>query len=59
MELVLSHSIEIGCLNSTLISCSACFIQRICVQHDVAAMYFVSSSEKEIEDYFLLNEDTK
>ena len=39
-------------------SCKVCIIQSSCVQQDVAATYFASAVDNEIELYFLLNQDT-
>jgi hypothetical protein len=59
IALVLSLSIEIGFLCSILMSCSVSFIHRICVQQVVVSMYSSSVVDNEIEDCFLLSQDTK
>jgi hypothetical protein len=36
-----------------------CFIQSTCVQHAVVAMYYASAVDREIDDCFLLNQETR
>jgi hypothetical protein len=59
MELILSQYIGMGSSYSTCISIRVCFIQRTCVQHVVAEIYFASAVDKDIGDCFLLSYDTK
>ena len=59
MASLLSRNTKIGSLYSTLISCNVCFIQKSCVQQATIAMYYASTIYREIEDYFLLNHDTR
>ena len=59
MALVLSHNIGFRSLYSILISCNVYFIQKICVQQVVATMYSTNSINREIEDYFFLNHDSR
>jgi hypothetical protein len=59
IALVLSHSIDIGLLSSTLMSCNIYFIQCTCVKHVVVTMYYASIVDKEIDDCLLLNQDTR
>jgi hypothetical protein len=48
-----------GSLYSTYISVRVCFIHIISVQYGVAAIYFDSTVDKDIDDCFLLSHDTK
>jgi hypothetical protein len=57
--LVLSQYNGMGSSYSTYISVKVCFIQRTCVQHVAAAIYFASAVDRDIDDFFLLGHDTK
>ena len=59
MALVLSQKIVIGCLVSMLTSFKASFIHRICVQQSATAIYSASAVERDIDDCFLLSQDTR
>lgn len=59
MALVLSQKIVIGCLISMLTSLKASFIHIICVQQSAAAIYSASVVERDIDDYFLLSQETR
>jgi hypothetical protein len=59
MALVLSQYIGMGSSYSTCISVKVCFIQRTCVQHVVATIYFVSVVYIDTNYCFLLSHDTK
>jgi len=59
MALVLSQYIGMGSSYSTCILVRACFIQRTCVQHVVAAVYSALTVDKDIDDCFCLSHDTK
>jgi hypothetical protein len=48
-----------GSSYSTCISVKVCFIHRTCVQHVVVAIYSALVVDKDIDDCFLLSQDTK
>ena len=56
---MLSQFITIECSYFMSRSSKVCFIQITWVQHEVASMYSDSAVESEMEDFFLLNYDTK
>jgi hypothetical protein len=59
MELVLSQYIGMGSSYLTCIYVRFFFIHRTCVQHVVAEIYFALDVDKDIDDCFLLSQDTK
>ena len=59
IALVLSQNIGMGSSYFTWMSSNVCLIQITCVQHVVATIYYASTKDKDIEDCFLLNQDTK
>ena len=59
MALVLSQLIVIGSLYFICRSSRVCFIQRNCVQQDVATMYYVFVVESDVDVCFLLDHSTK
>lgn len=58
ITLILSYIIGIASSYTTLISLRVYFIHINWVQQDVAAMYSTSATDKDIESYFLLNQET-
>ena len=59
MALVLSHKIGIGSLHFMCMSCRVCFIQIINGQQYYVAIYYAYTVDKDTEDYFLLDQETR
>ena len=59
IAMVLSQKIGMGSSYFTCMSSNVCLIQMTCVQHVVAAIYFASAIDKDNEDCFLLDQDTR